>query len=977
MILPNFGTMATLFDQYESQQQGLGGGPSQSILGTTTFKNQKLEEEAAIFLKDRQVNFSPPHPITHLVVSNRHLVLAMANKTLIRINLLQPNSLEEVDISKFALQAKIHNIFLDPLGQHLLISVISRDGSTPVDTLYLPLRTNKPKSTAKLKGHLITSVGWNWKNQSESSTGPILVGTSKGSILEMELTSDERFFQSGHEEYCKQVFDLKKDAPVAVTEIEVCNAPTDDLQCLVLCATNDKLYQFAGRLKSMEERPMYLSLFNNYLGLPPKFHILPSSWKTSWLQLYQVPNKGPKHFAWMTEEGVCTGDIVWGGGAQDDMTVNKKLHTYPDGVDSSVLPCGLILCEFHVLIVWPDKIRGMCILNNQVVFEGVIPEECGKLVGISKDPIKGTIWVYAERGVFKYKVDREGRNVWRIYLDQGNYELAKKHCNADPACLSVVLLQEAQDLFQKKEYLQSAMLFAKTLASFEEITLKFVEVEEEEALKIYLHEKLDGLKKSEQTQVTLVVMWLLELYLKQLGNLRDSGKRHTQDYSNCDEQLKTLFRDPKVQQCVRNNSTAIYELLSSHDDQDNYVNVCLMLKDYDRVLRHLMRHGRHIEALEVMTNQGSEQLFYQHIPALLQAIPRAAVDALIAQGRRLNPIKLLPSLVHCHTAHGNGADVLRYLEYCVDKLDVTDQVLHNFLITLYASQAPKKLLPYFKLQGDDSQSVSYDVKFALRECMSVGEEQACVHILTTMGLYQEAVELALRLDTNLAKATANRPKYDQDLRKKLWLMIAAHVVQKEQDVSRAMEVLKECDLIKIEDILPFFPDFVTIDQFKDAICSSLQEYNQHIEDLKTEMEDASKAAENIRKDIQKFKQKYSYVHAQDRCCECNYPLLTRPFYLFPCSHKFHQDCLLDAVMNYLSDVKAKKVSELKGKLLAISNDESGTGAGGLWGDREQIRAEIDGIVAGECLYCGDNVVANVDSPFISDKEWDAMMLEWQ
>lgn len=972
--------MATLFDQYESLQQGLVSTPKQSILGTTAFKNQKLEEEAAIFLKDRQVNFSPTHPITHLVVSNHHLVLAMANKKLIRINLLNCNSSsledQEVDVSKFAVQAKIHSIFLDPTGQHLLISIVSRDGTTPVDTLYLPLRSSKPKSTTKLKGHLVTAVGWNQRNQSDNMTGPILVGTGRGVITEMELTSDERLFQTSHEEYCKQVFDIGKDIPITLTALEVRSSPSDEQRFLLLCTTSDKLYQFSGHVKSLEERPLFSSIFSNYLGLPPRFIELPSKWKNSWLQLYHTPNSSaPKHFAWLSEQGVYTGDIVWGG-TSDDMIAKRKLLTNPEGNDSCGLPCGIIACEFHVFIVWPDKIRGLCILNNQLVFEGTIPEECGKLIGISKDSVKGTIWIFAERGVFRYKVDREGRNVWRIFLEQGNYELAKKHCNSDPSCLSVVLLQEAQDLFLKKEFLQSARLFAKTLTSFEEISLKFVEVGEEEALKIYLNEKLDTLKVSEQTQVTLVVMWLLELYLKHLGNLRDAGKQNTQEYSNCDEQLKSLLHDPKVRQCVTNNATAIYELLSSHDDQDNYVNVSMMLKDYDRVLRHLMRHGRHIEALEVMSTQGSEQLFYQHFPSLLQTVPGPAVDALIAQGRRLNPIKLLPSLVHCHTSHGSGADILRYLEYCVDKLETSDEVLHNFLISVYALEAPEKLLPYFKLQGDDSQSVHYDVKFALRECMSVGEDKACVHILTTMGLYQEAVELALKLDTSLAKATANRPKYDQDLRKKLWLMIAAHVVQEEQDVSRAMEVLKECNLIKIEDILPFFPDFVTIDQFKDAICSSLQEYNQHIEDLKQEMDDASKAAENIRKDVQKFKQKYSYVHAQDRCCECNYPLLTRPFYLFPCTHKFHQDCLSDSVMGYLSEVKQKKVSELKGKLLAISNDESGTGMG-LWGDREQIRAEIDNLVAGECLYCGDSVVANVDTPFISNRDWDAMMAEWQ
>ena len=40
------------------------------------------------------------------------------------------------------------------------------------------------------------------------------------------------------------------------------------------------------------------------------------------------------------------------------------------------------------------------------------------------------------------------------------------------------------------------------------------------------------------------------------------------------------------------------------------------------------------------------------------------------------------------------------------------------------------------------------------------------------------------------------------------------MVEKQQNIDDAMKVLKECDLLKIEDILPFFPDFVTIDKFK-------------------------------------------------------------------------------------------------------------------------------------------------------------------
>ena len=70
-----------------------------------------------------------------------------------------------------------------------------------------------------------------------------------------------------------------------------------------------------------------------------------------------------------------------------------------------------------------------------------------------------------------------------------------------------------------------------------------------------------------------------------------------------------------------------------------------------------------------------------------------------------------------------------------------------------------------------------------------------------------------------------------------------------------MVFLRECSLLKIEDILPFFPDFVTIDHFKDAICMSLTEYNAHIDDLKAEMQGATDSAKNIRSDIQDIRNK--------------------------------------------------------------------------------------------------------------------------
>lgn len=102
-------------------------------------------------------------------------------------------------------------------------------------------------------------------------------------------------------------------------------------------------------------------------------------------------------------------------------------------------------------------------------------------------------------------------------------------------------------------------------------------------------------------------------------------------------------------------------------------------------------------------------------------------------------------------------------------------------------------------------------------------------------------------------------------------------------------------LLKIEDILPFFPDFVVIDDFKEEIAHALEGYSAHIDVLKGEMNEATKTAESIKEDIGALKKRFVTIDAGERCSVCSQILLTRQFYVFPCRHKFHADCLIGLV----------------------------------------------------------------------------------
>jgi hypothetical protein len=110
-----------------------------------------------------------------------------------------------------------------------------------------------------------------------------------------------------------------------------------------------------------------------------------------------------------------------------------------------------------------------------------------------------------------------------------------------------------------------------------------------------------------------------------------------------------------------------------------------------------------------------------------------------------------------------------------------------------------------------------------------------------------------------------------------------------------MRFLDSTDLIKIEDILPFFPDFVVIDEFKEEICMALESCGAHIQTLKAEMDEATASAEAIKRDIARLNQRFITIEPEEVCSHCEKELMRRQFYVFPCQHAFHADCLIGLV----------------------------------------------------------------------------------
>jgi hypothetical protein len=174
------------------------------------------------------------------------------------------------------------------------------------------------------------------------------------------------------------------------------------------------------------------------------------------------------------------------------------------------------------------------------------------------------------------------------------------------------------------------------------------------------------------------------------------------------------------------------------------------------------------------------------------------------------------------------------------------------------------------------------------------------------------------------------------LRKKLWLAVARKVISQSNGIKTAIEFLKRCDLLKIEDLIPFFPDFVVIDDFKEEICAALEDYSHNIDALKKEMDESSQTAANIKIDIAALDHRYAIVEPGEKCYVCSLPLLSRQFFVFPCQHAFHSDCLGRKVLEQAGVGKSRRIKECQ---VAISKGlVSGV-------QKDAMVAELDALVA--------------------------------
>ncbi|CAD7699110.1 unnamed protein product [Ostreobium quekettii] len=946
------------------------------------------------------------------------VVVATARNYILRYNYSMENldsgsSFEtEADILKPLPETTITAIYLDPSTHHLLVSLQHHAGQ---DTHYLHSSWTKTRLLTKMKGAQISAVGWNRaappmrapgtegrdfrlveETGAELSTREVLVAAG-GSLYSLVVEPRDK-----REKTFKKVFTFKESTTV------ICGVEQQTLRdgrILVLMITNEALFVVTGG-PSLEA---IFAVYSTGKVLEP-FANLPVPSAGSHLHLGYGADGWPHRFAWLVDDGVYHGALNVDHAKPQDSDSAYVEHWNFWRLDKAkdrtrgARAISMVPTEYHFLLLFQDFLLVVNRINQKVIqctqFQTKGSRVTGQPLGLASDRITGLVYLFTSEALLDVGSDGEDKDIWKVYLDMRDYADALRVCRT-AAQRDEVYSKQAEVAMSQNDNVSAARTFAKLQGSsptFEDIALKFIELEDTEALQEFLMAKLQALGHDDRAQKTMVASWLTELYLDKINKalLEESGEQGPQ-YDKCVADLRN-FLSTHVEVLDVNTTVT---LLSSYGRMDDLMHFAECRRDHETLLECLMQRGDVLRALGVMRLPSvPRELVYKFAPHLMGLAPGLAVELWMQQQPPLDPKRLLPAMVSLGE-YGSSAEArkqaIRYLEYSMNRLGSQDSAIHNLAIALYTLEDDEQPLVTF-LENSARNAIGklyFDAKYALRLVRERNCERACVVMLCVLGLFEDAVETALSMDLQLAKSVARyRELYDEGLQRKLWLAIAKHVIQSEdpgvdqqEHISQAVGLLDDADgLLKIEDILPFFPDFVTIDKFQGPIRKSLEDYNKQIDTLKNQMDEATDIADALRRDLKGLESRTAVVDMERPCARCDAGLgdtprsvslpsggALQPYFVFPTGLAFHGVCLCAEVLELVGPRKQERVQKLMTRLSKVA--EGADKAPPMDGDPEasvlSLQRELEEEIASECPRNGEIVIRMIGKPFVDaqkDKE---------
>ncbi|KAL4455337.1 hypothetical protein ABPG74_012489 [Tetrahymena malaccensis] len=722
----------------------------------------------------------------------------------------------------------------------------------------------------------------------------------------------------------------------------------------------------------------------------------------------------------------------------------------PRSVDE--MPIDILLTEFHYILLFYDNLTIMSRINERIVATYDL-KSMGVVYGMQYDSFNKIIWIYSSKDIKYLSIQNEEKDGWKLYLEKKQFNLAfdsAKKADVTKEDIAYLAGLYGDQQFSQKDYIKAAQLYFETNRNFEEITIKFLnkqlqgDLTARDGLEEYLTLWLKNLRQDVKTQRHILIYWLIEIKAEKI-NAQEVRYQYYQQYpiskfkNEQDKRYCLELISQKIQSLKDNLKQLLEQYIHDRDLDEN--TIYQILQTHGR-LKDCFDYARKKQSFEVIIKNDINEDKFDQVLLDLEQIPREKEryrnDLLVkyshlliqketekfiqkikdysikpyrkeskinkrqqSQQQDTKEIKLVRSLID--TPNSKKRLAIEYLKGLISDNKCDDKTIHNMLI-LFLSQLDQEfeLDEYFSEQEQvkrEQERFNFSFEFAFTIANSYDFHIILVKLYGLKDMCSEAIKVALENDLGyLIQSYITQPSSQKE-QKKLMLQVAKYYLEKD-NIFEVIDLLQQYPALQIEEILDSFSESVDVQKVTEQICNGLEQKNKKIEELRILIKAYSLAADKIKSDLNKIN-KYVIIKQDKTCRECNRALYTDSFYIFPCKHGFHQNCLIYKVIKNDDDqMKLEKINKLNKQIEQIQksieslntrqrassegldiglfnnplnklvnfvashaieedNEENSEQLAQYQKELLSYRVELDQLLAIECIECGPSIVESI------------------
>lgn len=970
---------------------------------------------ATFDIEEVQLQFQLQSNIIKLLVRNNYVYLILSTGMVYRIDLDNPEVVTAIQIS-LGKDQELRNAWIDKFRYHLILK------SSKNEYFYIHYKSNTYKVLSKLKNLNIDSICFFDECVTETYTGPILASTTNSLLLEYAINSNKEtllksvmknkysfinisnsFLNDTHGVFQYLITMSTTDNRILSTTTMIPSEPSSSVS----------VFQNLSKSHISEVKTDNITNTSTY---GKNLAYITNSRKCSQLSIckFDIKNKKLSTAQSIDFENTNIRNLSLTKYYILLLTYNNTLEVYNQLNLEKIASISLDYLDNMTGISFDELSNTYWLYSNSRIYEILIDDD---KTGIYKTFIDNNMFDEALKMLshplsaadtlkYNFIMRKKGYSL----LEKKQYkEAAKVLAKTDTSFDRIALkLFDLPDKAILRYYLSEKL---KTMSSYSKIQKNVLS---SWIIELYI-EELNFLDKTFVVNKNSKKKSIID-------DLTDKDKPLTNNQAGNDnekiEKLKSQFYEFLLVNKSSFDKETVYQIIRSHNRNDELLYFANLIEDFQFVLKYYITQQKWDESMKILAKKNDPELIYKCATVLMVNSPVKTVDLWIRLVDNLNVLRLMPALLTYNKNVAFPANInpesnqaLRFLKFMIYDRKNQNKIIHNTffstLITYPDIDNENLILKYMEtyqsikkkhFENFGKNELLFDYDFILRLCSKFNKIQSAIYLYSILGKKDEAVRLALDNDLiDDAILVADKPSdLDEFERKKLWLTISEKLItkavtnkeyinqnvksfsdshQKEKNNSSDMKdnnqiyiLLKflthKCEYLTIKDLLPLFPDFVIIDDFKEALVESLKKLSLDMNRTSKEMDITMAESEKIGQKITDFQEtNFQIIEPFESCKICHKILTIRKFIVFPCSHAFHQDCLVRRILES-NDYKSKNAIYKLQKKIVINNKNPAV--------IESLKLEIDQLLSKSCCLCSEMKINELEEPLIKtgDKEVD-------